>query len=94
MQFKPTKAEMDQIIPNMATECERSMMRWKMFAEKMDTLLDSELIGIGYTQDTVNYIRSFTVALKNIELKYRNQAPINSDDPSYFVKQMTKLMVI
>lgn len=94
MQFKPTKAEMDRTITGMGSECERFMLRWKMFAEKMDTITDSELTALGYTTDQVNYIRSFTVALKNIELKYRNQTPLNADDPSYFVKQMSTLVVV
>lgn len=94
MIFKPTKAEMDRTITGMAGECERFMLRWKMFAEKMDTILDAELTSLGYTTEQVNYIRSFTVSLKNIELKYRNQTPLNTDDPSYFVKQMSILVVV
>lgn len=91
MQFKPTKATMDALLTGISGECERYMLRWKLFAEKMDTLLDADLTGMGYTTEQVAYIRSFAIALKNIELRYRNQAPLNADDPSYFVKQMSPM---
>lgn len=91
MQFKPTKTTMDALLTGISGECERYMLRWKLFAEKMDTLLDADLTGMGYTAEQVAYIRSFCVSLKNIELRYRNQAPLNSDDPSYFVKQMAPM---
>lgn len=94
MLFKPSKAEMDSILQSYATECERYMVRWKMFGDKMDTLLDADLTAMGYTTEQVAYIRSFVIALKNIELKYRNQAPLNTDDPSYFVKFMSRVQVI
>ena len=91
MIFKPTKANMDSLLSGVSGECERYMLRWKLFAEKMDTLLDADLTGMGYTTEQVAYIRSFAVALKNIELRYRNQEPLNTDDPSYFVKQMSPM---
>jgi len=94
MLFKPAKAEMDSILQSTATECERYMMRWKSFGDKMDTLLDADLTGMGYTSEQVAYIRSFVIALKNVELRYRNQSPLNSDDPSYFVKFMSRVQVI
>jgi len=94
MLFKPSKADMDRFLCGIAGDCEREMMRWKLFAEKMDTLLDADLTAMGYTEAQVPYIRSFCIALKNIELRYRNQAPLNSDDPSYFVKEMSRFIIL
>lgn len=93
MQFIPTKGELDRALQSIAQETHSRMARWQAFAAQMDTITDQELEAIGYTATQVAYIRSFTVALKNIELRYRNQTPLNSDDPSYFVQQMLPLLV-
>jgi hypothetical protein len=93
MIFLPSKSDMDRNIQSVAGECESRMLRWKAFAEKIDGITDPELTGLGYTSGQIGYIRSFSVALKNVELRYRNQAPLNSDDPSYFIKQMSAMLV-
>ncbi len=74
-----------------ATEVERMMARWKSFAEKVSGIPADDLTGLGLSADYQTWMGSFLVSLKNIELKYRNQAPLNSDDPSYFIKIFSSL---
>lgn len=89
----PTKEEVTRQCQDLATEVENRMWRWKTWALKMDGLSDTEITNMGFTTEQLNYIRSFVVALKNIDLKFRNQAPVNADDPSYFVGYMAKTIV-
>jgi len=93
MQYLPTKADLDRQIQDVAGEVASRMSRWKFMAEKLNGITDQQLISLGYTQSQVDYVRSFQAALINIELKYRNQTPANADDPSYFVNQMTRLLI-
>lgn len=93
MQYLPTKQELDRQIQDVAGEVASRMSRWKYFADALNGITDPELGAIGYTAGQVAYIRSFQSALINIELKYHNQAPANADDPSYFVGQMTRLLI-
>jgi hypothetical protein len=94
MIYQPTKAELDNNIKSVAAECVSRMMRWKYFADQLNGLTDEELTTIGYNSTQIAYVRSFQAALINIELLFRNQAKIGTDDPSYFVKQMTPMLVI
>lgn len=93
MQYLPTKAELDRQIQDVAGEVASRMQRWKYFADRLNGITDQQLLDIGYTSGQIAYVRSFQAALTNIELKYRNQAPANADDPSYFVGQMTRLLI-
>ena len=77
----------------MANEVERYMARWKFFADKLNTLDVAALTALGLDENYQTYLGSLRVALLNIELRYRNQAPLNSDDPSYLVKQFSDLTV-
>ena len=93
MIYQPTKLELDSNIKSIASECASRMVRWKFFADQLNGLTDPELTTIGYTPTQITYIRSFQAALVNIELMYRNQAKIGTDDPSYFIKQMTPMLI-
>lgn len=93
MQYLPTKAELDRQIQDLAWEVASRMQRWKFFADALNGITNEELTTMGYTAGQITYVRSFQSALTNIELKYRNQAPANADDPSYFVGQMTRLLI-
>lgn len=93
MQYLPTKQELDRQIQDVAGEVASRMSRWKFFADQLNGITNQQLLDMGYTQAQVDYARSFQAALTNIELKYRNQAPANTDDPSYFVGQMTRLLI-
>jgi len=93
MIFLPTKAELDRQLQDVAGEVSSRMNRWKSFATQMSGITDAQLTSMGYSATEIAYIRSFQAALVNIELKYRNVAPANSDDPSYFVGQMTRLLI-
>ena len=93
MQYLPTKATLDQQIQDLAGEVASRMSRWKFFAERMNGITNQQLLDMGYTQAQVDYIRSFQAALINIELMYRDQPPANGDDPSYFIGQMTRLLI-
>ena len=90
----PTKSQLDGSIQAVATECERHMIRWQEFAERMDGVTNDQLTAMGYSENDIAYIRSFVVALKNIALKYHNETPLNADDPSYMVGQFASMMVI
>lgn len=93
MQYLPTKADLDRQIQDVAGEVASRMQRWKFFADGLNGITNAELQAMGYTETQIAYVRSFQSALTNIELKYRNQAPANADDPSYFVNQMTRLLI-
>ena len=93
MQYLPTKVERDRQIQDVAGEVASRMQRWKFFADQLNGITNQQLLDMGYTQPQVDYVRSFQSALTNIELKYRNQAPANADDPSFFVAQMTRLLI-
>lgn len=93
MQYLPTKAELDRQIQDVAGEVASRMGRWKFFADRLAGITDQQLLDMNYSQAQVDYIRSFQSALTNIELKYRNQAPTNADDPSFFIGQMTRLLI-
>lgn len=75
-----------------ANEVERYMARWKYFAEKLGTLTEADMNALGLSADYQTYLGSLKVALLNIELKYRNQSPLNADDASYFVKLFSTMM--
>ena len=93
MQYLPTKAELDRQMQDVASEVASRMQRWKFFADALNGITNTELAALGYNETQIAYVRSFQAALTNIELKYRNQAPANSDDPSCFVGQMTRLLI-
>lgn len=93
MQYLPTKAELDRQIQDVAGEVASRMSRWKYFADQLNGITNPQLEAMGYDGTQIAYLRSFQAALTNIELKYRNQTPANSDDPSYFVGQMTRLVI-
>ena len=93
MQYVPEKRQLDSVVQDVAGEVVSSMRRWRAFADQLNTIPDATLTAIGYDQTAVAYLRSFQSALHNIELKYRNQAPLNGDDASYFVSQMNRLLV-
>lgn len=90
MIYKPTKAQLDSITQDIAGEVESRMQRWKFFAAQLNSITDPELTTIGYDATTIAYLRSFQTALQNIERMYRNEAKVGTDDPSYFVAQMTR----
>lgn len=95
MAFSPnvSGANIRQTATAMANEVERYMARWKFYADKLNTLSAAELASYGLDENYQNYLGSLRVSLLNIELKYRNQAPLDSSDPSYFVKQFSDLTV-
>lgn len=76
-----------------ANEVERYMARWKFFADKLTTMTADDLTALGLDANYQAYLGSLRVALLNIELKYRNQEPLNADDASYFVKLFSQMTV-
>jgi hypothetical protein len=93
MRYLPTKAELDRQVQDVAGEVVSRMERWKFFATQMNSIPEGDLTALGYNATEIAYLRSFQAALINIELMYRNQSPANSDDPSYFIGQMTRMIV-
>ena len=95
MAFSPnvTGANIRQMATGVANEVERYMSRWKFFADKLNTLDAAALTALGLDENYQTYLGSLRVSLLNIELKYRNQTPLDSSDPSYFVKQFSDLTV-
>jgi hypothetical protein len=88
-----TGVQLKMTATGIADEVERYMLRWKYFADKLTTMTADDMTALGLSADYQTYLGSLRVALLNIELKYRNQAPLNADDPSYFVKLFTDLTV-
>ena len=82
----PSRVEMENAVINQCNNLKNAINRAYEFALQMDRLTDAELAGIGFSETRVNYIRSACVGMKNVYLKYKNQAPLNSDDPSYFIE--------
>jgi hypothetical protein len=89
-----TGADIKQSASAIANEVERSMLRWKYFAEKLNTMSEADLTALSVSTEYQTYLSSLRVALLNIELKYRNQAPLDSSDSSYIVKLFSQLNVI
>jgi hypothetical protein len=87
-------ASIKQSCRAVATEIERSMIRWKYFADSINTITAADMTALGLTTEEQTYIGSLRVALLNIDAKYRNQAPANGDNPSYFVKLFSALNVM
>ncbi len=88
-----TGTNIKQMATGIADEVERYMSRWKFFADKLGTLTGDDLTAMGLDQDYQTYLGSLRVSLLNIELKYRNQTPLDSSDPSYFVQLFSDLVV-
>lgn len=88
-----TKQTLSNTIQNTANEIERCMARWKKLAEKLTTLTTDDLTTLGYDETTRNYIGSFRVALENIEKKYQNETPTNSDDASYIINLLSGTVI-
>jgi hypothetical protein len=82
----PSRTEMESAIINQCSQLRNAINRANEFALQMDRMTDAELEGVGFSATRVAYIRSACVGMKNTYLKYKNQAPMNSDDPSYFVE--------
>jgi hypothetical protein len=89
-----TKQDIQQSACSVANEIERSMLRWKYFADKINTLSEEDLTALGLDSNYQAYLSSLRVAILNLELRYRNQTPLNSDDPSYVVKLFSQLNVV
>lgn len=87
-------ATIRQSAQSIATEIERSMLRWKYFADKLNTISAADFTTMGLSEDYQTYLGSLRVALENIVLKYQNATPLNSDDPSYLVKLFASMNVI
>lgn len=88
-----TAADIKAQCSGIANEVERAMMRWKYFADKLNTISAEDMTAMGFSSEHQAYIGSLRVSLLNIEAKYRNQTPLNSDDASYFVKLFSQMTV-
>ena len=89
-----TKNDIQQSVCGISNEIERAMIRWKYFADKLNTISAEDLTALGFDSAFQAYLSTLRVAILNLELRYRNQAPLNSDDPSYIVKLFSQLNVI
>jgi hypothetical protein len=89
-----TKQDIQQSACAAANEIERSMLRWKYFADKINTISGEDLTALGLDADYQAYLSTLRVAILNLELLYRHQTPLNSDDPSYVVKLFAQLNVV
>lgn len=89
-----TGLDVKQTASGVANEIERNMARWKYFADKLGTMTDQDFTDLGITGDYRTYLGSLRVSILNLELKYRNQAPLDPSDPSYFVKLFSQLLVM
>jgi hypothetical protein len=88
-----TAQDLKQQCTGISNEVERFMARWKFFADKLNTITEADMTAMGIDANYQAYIGSLRVSLLNIELKYRNQSPLNADDASYFVKLFSQLTV-
>ena len=89
-----TEQELTVNVKNIANEIARSMRRYKEFRDFLQTLTDQDLLGMGYTQDSVNYIRSFGVALLNMDEAYNNQTKTGTSSPIYFIEILKSMTTI
>lgn len=77
---------MENAIISQCNNLKNAVNRAYEFSLQMDRLTDAELAGIGFSTERVAYIRSACAGMKNLYLRYKNQAPLNADDPSYFIE--------
>lgn len=89
-----TKQDIQQSACSIANEIERSMLRWKYFADKLNTLSAADLTALGLDEDYQTYLSTLRVSILNLELKYKNQTPLDSSDPSYVIKLFAQLNVV
>jgi hypothetical protein len=89
-----TGQDIKQTASSIANEVERAILRWKYFADKLNTISSEDMDALGLSADYQAYLSTLRVALLNLELRYRNQTPLNSDDPSYIVKLFSQLTVV
>ena len=87
-------ADIKSTASGIANEVVRAMARWKYFADKLNTMTDQDLTDLGLSSDYKTYLSTLRVGLLNIELKYRNQTPVNTDDPSYIINLFSQLLTI
>lgn len=89
-----TAADIKNQARSIADDVERNMIRWKYFADGLNTISSADMTALGLDSDYQAWLGSLRVALLNIELMYRKQAPLNADDPSYMVKRFASLIVM
>lgn len=85
---EPTKTELENAVISICSTISRELKRANDFALQMDRFTDPELIAKGFTAEQVAYLRSAIIGLKNTVLKYQNNAPLNNDNPQYFIEYM------
>jgi hypothetical protein len=81
-----TKSQLDATLRNVADEVDRSVSRWKRFADFLLTLTADDLTALGYDATARDYIGSLRVALLNMQEAYTNTTKTGTADPSYFVR--------
>ena len=88
-----TQDDLKRQCTGIANEMSKYMARWKFFADRLNTIDDTELDSLGFTTEWKNMITSLKTACWNVELKYRNQTPLNGDDASWIVGEFANLVV-
>lgn len=89
-----TAAELTSNLRSIANDLSKSMKRYKEFHAFLLSLLDQDMLDMGYTQTSVNYIRSFQTALLNMDEAYNNQTKTGNSSPVYFIEILKSMITI
>jgi hypothetical protein len=89
-----TMQEVVSVTKDIANDISKSMKRYKEFYNFLQTLVDQDLLDMGFTQVSVNYIRSFGVALLNMDEAYNNQTKTGNSSPIYFIEILKSMITI
>jgi hypothetical protein len=89
-----TESELTSNLRSIANDFSKSMKRYKEFHAFLLSLLDDDLLALGYTQTSINYIRSFQTALLNMDEAYNNQIKTGISSPVYFIEILKSMITI
>lgn len=90
---KPTKATIDQWVTNTANDLKKIFLRCDSLYHYLASMTDGDLTALGYGTDDIYAIRAFGVAIENLYLRYGNQTPLDSGNPSQFVENLLQPLI-
>lgn len=89
-----TPQELTSNLRSIANDFSKNMKRYKEFHSFLSSITDNDLLTLGYTETSVNYIRSFQTALLNMDEAYNNQTKTGTASPVYFIEILKSMITI
>lgn len=89
-----TMSELIANIKDIANSFSKEMKRNNEFRAYVASLTDNDLLLLGFSQESINYIRSFCVALLNMDEAYNNLPKTGNASPIYFIEILKSMITI